>query len=83
VTVADSAARKNLLHQFGQSLAERRHRTGASQEGLAQLAGLHRTYVGSVERGERNPTLTTIVRLANALGCAPGELLSGLEIEAS
>jgi transcriptional regulator with XRE-family HTH domain len=46
-----------------------------SQEELADLADIHRTYIGGIERGERNPTLTMIVRLARALGVPPAKLL--------
>ncbi len=46
-----------------------------SQEALADLAGLHRTYVGSIERGERNVSVDNIERLARALDLDPADLL--------
>jgi transcriptional regulator with XRE-family HTH domain len=46
-----------------------------SQEDLAELAGLHRTYVGSVERAERNVSIDNMERLAKALGCPMSQLL--------
>lgn len=51
-----------------------RGRTGRSQEELADRAGIHRTYIGGIERGERNPTLTMIHRLARALDVPPSRL---------
>lgn len=59
----------------------RRYRTslGISQEELADQCGLHRTYVGSVERGERNVSLENIVLLARALNESPSSLLEGLK----
>ena len=58
----------------------RRLRTtaGLSQEMLADRAGLHRTYVSSVERAQRNVSLENIFRLASALGVAPEELLKSI-----
>lgn len=53
--------------RFGQKLREIRQQQGISQEKLAELAGLHRTYVSSVERGERNISLLNIEKLALAL----------------
>ncbi len=53
-----------------------RHALGVSQEELADRCGLHRTYVGSVERGERNVTLSTLEALASALGVSVPELLT-------
>lgn len=52
---------------FARNLKELRVRQGLSQEELADIAGLHRTYVGSVERGERNISLDNMDRLASAL----------------
>lgn len=58
-----------------------REQAGYSQEGLANKAKIHRTYIGGIERGERNPTLTMIHRLASALEVSPARLLE--ESEAS
>ncbi len=52
-----------------------RGKAGYSQEELASRAGIHRTYIGGIERGERNPTLTMIHRLARALDVSPSQLL--------
>ncbi len=52
-----------------------RARIGISQETLADLAGLHRTYVGSVERGERNISIDNIEKLADALGVVVADLI--------
>ena len=64
--------------KFGINLKEIRVSKGFSQEKLAEESGLHRTYVGSVERGERNVSLENILRLAVALGVPPESLLRGL-----
>jgi len=49
---------------------------GWSQEELAARCGLHRTYIGAVERAERNITIGTLYKLAHALGCDAADLLS-------
>jgi transcriptional regulator with XRE-family HTH domain len=53
-----------------------RTRGGFSQEKLADIAGLHRTYVGAIERAERNVTLSTLEAFSKALGVAIPELLT-------
>ena len=59
--------RKMLLKQLGLSIKLARVRKGLSQEELAELAGLHRTYIGMVERAERNITVINLVQIAKAL----------------
>lgn len=59
---------------FGRRVRELRLQRSLSQEGLADVAGLHRTYIGSIERGERNVSLDNIHRLAVALGVDPQDL---------
>ena len=56
---------------FGQRVREARQAKGLSQETLASLCDLDRTYIGSVERGERNISLVNIRKLATALGISP------------
>lgn len=60
---------------FGRNVRARRIEMGLSQEKLGERAGLHRTYVGSVERGERNLALDAIWQLADALEASPGDLV--------
>ena len=67
-----------LRRAFGQRVRARRTAQGLSQEALADLAGIHRTYVGSVERGERNISLDNIHALADALGVSPARLVDDI-----
>ena len=60
---------------FGKHIREKRYDLNMTQEELAEKANLHPTYVGSVERGERNISLENIIALAQALGCSPKELM--------
>lgn len=53
-----------------------REAEGVSQEAFAALCGLHRTYIGSVERGERNVTLETLQQLSDAMGVSAADLLT-------
>lgn len=57
----------NILARFGRQLRKKRIQKGLSQEELAELAGLHRTYIGAIERAERNISLKNIEKLALAL----------------
>jgi transcriptional regulator with XRE-family HTH domain len=70
---AAAAARR-----FGRGVAERRRQLGFTQEGTAERAGLHRTEVALIEKGDRLPRLDTIVKLGGALGVEPCELLAGM-----
>lgn len=63
---------------FGNNVRRLRESSGMTQENLAEAAGLDRSYIGGIERGERNPALTAILRLAAALGVAPGRLFDGI-----
>lgn len=63
-----------ILSKFGEKLRELRKVRVLSQEELANEAGLHRTYIGGVERGERNPTLTTLKKIADALNLSLTDL---------
>jgi transcriptional regulator with XRE-family HTH domain len=65
----------SLRQKFADNLKKIRLEKGFSQEALADLAGLHRTYIGSVERGERNISIDNIERIAKALGCDPNNLI--------
>jgi transcriptional regulator with XRE-family HTH domain len=64
---------------LGRAIRQARARRGISQEELASRSGLHRTYVGGIERGERNPSFTNIVRIAEALDERPSQLLAAAE----
>ena len=71
-------ARLPAAEEFGRRVRARREALGWTQEGLAEATGLHWTYVGSVERGERNVSLVNIVKLADALEVDPGKLVKGI-----
>jgi len=65
----------DLQRRVGQNLRAYRRQHGLSQEALANLLGVHRTYMGGVERGERNLTLRSVERIAERLELDPIELL--------
>lgn len=64
---------------FGDRLRARRHELGFSQEALAHAAGINRTYIASLEAGQRNPSLDMIGRIAAALATDAGELVRGAQ----
>ena len=70
-----------VLTQLGARLRNLRQAQGISQEGLADLAGLHRTYIGGVERGERNISLVNLLALAKALGISLSTLVEGVDYD--
>lgn len=67
------------LQRFGSRVRAERERLGVSQEELADRAGMHRTYLGGVERGERNVGLLNLIRIARALRVSPAVLLKDFE----
>lgn len=73
--MSSNKATHNARKRFGEKLKEFRAQKSLSQEELADIAGLHRTYVGSVERGERNISIDNIERLASALEIQMKDLL--------
>jgi transcriptional regulator with XRE-family HTH domain len=74
---------KAVQQALGQRIRELRSKKGWSQEGFADICGLHRTYMGSIERGERNLTIVSILTVAQHLGMTLSQLLTGLERRAA
>ncbi len=71
--------KSKLLFQFGKKVREERLKRGYSQEHLAALASLHRTYIGMIERAEKNITLENIGKIAKALDLKIVDLLQNVE----
>ena len=69
---------KKILIQLGGRIRDVRKGLGISQEELAHISGMHRTYVSSVERGERNISVLNLLSLAGVLGVDAGDLVTGL-----
>ncbi|MHC5717857.1 MAG: helix-turn-helix domain-containing protein [Nostoc sp.] len=70
--------RAEILDKFGKRVRDERFQRGLSQEELAEKAELHRTYIGMIERGEKNITLINIGKIAKALGITVDELLKDI-----
>lgn len=70
-------SKQNILIKFGERVREIRKEKGLSQEELAHKADLHRTYIGMIERAEKNITLLNIEKIANALQVSINSLFNG------
>ncbi len=68
-----------LSDAFSQAVKRHREKRGLSRAALAELSGLHQTYIGLLERGERSPNLDTAKAIANALGIQLGKLITEAE----
>ena len=77
-----ATAVESYLQSLGRVIRHHRERIALSQEGFALVVGLHRTYVGAVERGESNLTLGSLLRIADALETTPAGLLNESETAA-
>jgi len=64
-----------MERRLGLAIKRRREASELSQEELAEIAGLHRTYVSQLERGIKSPSVRVLVKVAGALGCEAWELL--------
>ena len=69
----------HLQKVLGLRIRDLRSKKGFSQESFADHCGLHRTYMGGIERGERNLTIQTVFTVAKGLGMTMSDLLSGIE----
>ena len=74
---------ESLVKALGRVIRERRSSLGYSQEAFADVVGLHRTYMGAIERGEQNVTLRNLCRIAVSLQETPSSLLRTAEASLS
>lgn len=74
-----AVAREQITRRFGQAIRRRRASAGLSQEALANAAKVHPTYVSLLERGLRDPRLTSIQKMAAALGVSAATLVRDAE----
>jgi transcriptional regulator with XRE-family HTH domain len=72
-----------VLKALGQRIRELRSEQGYSQESFADHCGVHRTFMGTIERGESNLSFSNLVKVAEGLGITLSELLTGLEKKAA
>jgi len=79
--MAETESKKQLM-RFGEEIrkARKKLKPKTSQEDFAELCGLHRTYVGQIERGEKNISFVNIVRVAGALKIPPSEIFRNAKL---
>lgn len=70
---------ERVLQGLGQALQEARDQRGLTQEALSLETGVHRNYIGGIERGERSPSVAAVVKLADVLGVTLSELFTRAE----
>lgn len=75
--VSGTAEKQKILVDLGETIRTLRLEKGVSQEALAHMAGVDRSHMGKIERGERNVSLLNIERIASALDVMPSQLLRG------
>ena len=74
---------EELLKALGKRVRELRSKRGYSQEAFADLCGVHRTFMGTIERGESNLSFRNLAKLSTTLGITLSQLLAGLEKKAA
>ena len=80
MSMSNSLNADKTTREFGTRIRALRKELAMSQEELGEVAGLHRTYIGHLERGEVNPSLINILRVAKALKVDPSNIVSGLKV---
>ena len=76
----DRARDRAIAAAFGERVREVRAEAGLTQEGLAEAADLHPTFISNVERGYRVPSLPSLIKLANGLGVPASRLVDDLDV---
>ena len=71
----------NILYQLGKQIRLKRKKAGLSQEKLSFESGLDRSFIGSIERGERSISLLTLTKISKALSCELSDILNGINIK--
>jgi transcriptional regulator with XRE-family HTH domain len=78
--VSSNSIAAGALARIGAAIRSIRKERAISQENLAHLAGIDRSHMGKIERGERNVTILNLIRIASALSCTPSDLLKRADL---